>query len=287
MNSDAAGRLRHALTQAGLTDRASEILESARPGVRYTLTRGESPLGATRFGGAPDLPPGFAWPNHESIDARFVAQIDLDELAAIMPDNPLPHSGLLSFFWWQEDSYGVDPEGCRVHHFPKQGLRRATDPWSKRPEHIGFFRRLFGAKPSDNGQGWHACTAKPTLNLWLDHLAWENGLSKRFTPQESESLFELPPDSGLSFEGHHILGNAQPIQGAVEVEAELPAGAHGAAAWESAARTASRWRCLLEVTSDGPPGFCFGDWGSVYFMITNDDLKHHRFDRVQPIFQCH
>lgn len=57
------------------------------------------PLGTSRIGGGPDLPPG-AWP----VDARglrhpFLVQIDLAEIAAACgPLSPLPPSGLLSFF---------------------------------------------------------------------------------------------------------------------------------------------------------------------------------------------
>ncbi|MCC7247643.1 MAG: DUF1963 domain-containing protein [Lysobacter sp.] len=82
-------------------------------------------LGATRMGGAPDLPPGIAWPvrevpanldeiaalggsNHgehirkhlaQPLPYAFIAQIDLAEAARVMPtDNPLPDRGRLLFF---------------------------------------------------------------------------------------------------------------------------------------------------------------------------------------------
>src|SRR5262245_27455074 len=39
------------------------------------------PLGASRFGGVPDLPPGAAWPDREGVPMEFIAQIRLADLS--------------------------------------------------------------------------------------------------------------------------------------------------------------------------------------------------------------
>ena len=64
-------------------------------------------LGATRFGGKPDVPPDFVWPTYEgeSYDHEvkdrpltFLAQFNCEELAQFDKDHLLPDHGLLSFY---------------------------------------------------------------------------------------------------------------------------------------------------------------------------------------------
>ncbi|WP_105384366.1 DUF1963 domain-containing protein [Neorhizobium alkalisoli] len=59
----------------------------------------EAPVGASRIGGGPDLPPNI-WPgNARGMRHPFLMQINLTEItAACGPMRPLPDEGLLSFF---------------------------------------------------------------------------------------------------------------------------------------------------------------------------------------------
>ncbi|WP_109513784.1 DUF1963 domain-containing protein [Pseudomonas ovata] len=81
-----------------------------------------APLGASRIGGGPDLPPG-AWPtNAYGMRHPFLMQIDLAEVtSACGPMAPLPQAGLLSFFV-HDDALLVDvvysPPGARLVRFP-------------------------------------------------------------------------------------------------------------------------------------------------------------------------
>lgn len=59
--------------------------------------------GASRFWGNPDLPKDFDYPMYiddegDEYPYFFICQINLAELARFDADNPLPKSGLLSFF---------------------------------------------------------------------------------------------------------------------------------------------------------------------------------------------
>ena len=65
-------------------------------------------LGATRFGGKPDVPSDFVWPTYEgeSYDhvvkdrpLTFLAQFNCAELAQFDKEHLLPDHGLLSFFY--------------------------------------------------------------------------------------------------------------------------------------------------------------------------------------------
>jgi hypothetical protein len=112
--------------------------------------------GGTRFGGAPDLPPGVAWPlrpvpgdlairaqelserhawilRHieRELPYEFLAQIELAEASPAAAELGLPSSGRLLFFW---DGVGglrySEPEFARVlwDDTPREGLARTTIP---------------------------------------------------------------------------------------------------------------------------------------------------------------
>jgi hypothetical protein len=56
------------------------------------------PVGASHFGGRPDLPRGHRWPRHGGEPLPFLVQLRLDELAAAAPERDLPRDGLLCVF---------------------------------------------------------------------------------------------------------------------------------------------------------------------------------------------
>lgn len=73
--------------------------------------------GSSRFWGNPDLPKGFAYPMYiddegDEYPYVFICQINLAELARFDADNPLPKTGLLSFF-------------AKIDHY--MGMYAATD----------------------------------------------------------------------------------------------------------------------------------------------------------------
>jgi hypothetical protein len=54
--------------------------------------------GASKLGGAPDVPSSFAWPSHEDRPMVFVAQLRLSALAEFDDDALVPRDGLVLFF---------------------------------------------------------------------------------------------------------------------------------------------------------------------------------------------
>lgn len=86
---------------------ASEIATLACPSVR--LLPRECPaqglhLGASRFGGAPDVPDDFVWPATEGVPLCFLAQIDLSSVSSPL----LPDSGWLLAFLRGSDEGSTD-----------------------------------------------------------------------------------------------------------------------------------------------------------------------------------
>lgn len=87
-----------------LTRVMDAVLALAQPAIHLDLTRmedeSELPLGASKVGGAPDLPPDAAWPTTSAGQPLpFIAQIRLADVASLDPNGDLPHTGLLSFFY--------------------------------------------------------------------------------------------------------------------------------------------------------------------------------------------
>ncbi|MFD2916398.1 DUF1963 domain-containing protein [Psychroserpens luteus] len=63
-------------------------------------------IGASKFGGTPDLPEGTEWPKSEGHSMVFFAQLNLNDIANFDQENLLPKTGFLYFF-----SYFEAPEG--------------------------------------------------------------------------------------------------------------------------------------------------------------------------------
>ena len=103
-----------------------EKLESlGRNSIQLKIARKETyKLGATRFGGKPDVPPDFVWPTYEgeSYDhvvkdrpLTFLAQFNCAELAQFDKEHLLPDHGLLSFFYETDTQcWGYDPKNQAV-----------------------------------------------------------------------------------------------------------------------------------------------------------------------------
>ena len=124
-------------------DLAPAILRFARPALRLFPAPGRSldsaiPVGASKRGGVPDLPPDFAWPPASACPAvyegdtadvtelaGFLAQINLAEIAGTQATRDLPKAGLLSFFAYLDDNFAAG----KVAYFPDaSALRRAKPP---------------------------------------------------------------------------------------------------------------------------------------------------------------
>lgn len=129
-------------------------LLSAMKKTEIRLIPGESrrdlPVGTSKLLGLPDVPPSFVWPRFEGEDPnhvradrplRFLCQIDLSVLASLGVDDPLPDTGILSFFYDTGSMRGgVDPadEGCsRVYWFPDRDELSPRVPPEDLPD-LGF-----------------------------------------------------------------------------------------------------------------------------------------------------
>lgn len=132
--------MRRRLEAAGLGDHADELVARGLPSIRLTATPaadGEIPVGASKFGGCPDVWPGFEWPVSGGRPLAFIGQMNIDELARYDEQGLLPSSGILSFFF---DLAMPDPmrPGAAIAAIPGGALLERWRPPAELPEHHGL-----------------------------------------------------------------------------------------------------------------------------------------------------
>ena len=107
---DATLPIHATLQQPELASIAPAIEQLWSPALTFTTERLDEqslPLGSTRLGGNPDLAAPTLWPRWNNYPMIFLLQLNLAEIAQLLPDSPLPKRGLLSFFSGvNDDLYG-------------------------------------------------------------------------------------------------------------------------------------------------------------------------------------
>lgn len=298
--------LRH-LEPMGLADRLDALLALPRPVVLLEdATRidpdddddGQTPIGATRLGGDPDLPPDLPWPTIDGAPLTFAAQLDLADLRRHPGARELPPDGLLAFFYEPFPEIGDDgviAVGARVLHLPAGAAlvrRAAPDGGDPRPE--------YSVEPRDGGEMMPPLEGPFYLSLLSDAriAGFFRDLREGARPLV-DPLAGVPALLGEFGEWldcqeapqHRVLGHCRPFQGDVYLEAEAAAAGVPPPAMDrdddiARLRAACRWRLLLQLSADGDDELLFNqDGGFVYFLIPADDLAAGRWDRVQCVTQ--
>jgi len=288
------------LNASGLAPIASRLVDLSRESFRLRSSPAEDhllPVGASKLGGCPDLPPILAWPTWKTGPLSFVAQINLSD---VPPNNLLPNNGVLSFFYDMEQSaWGFDPnhrEGFRTLYFSDaSALVRLSEP--PRPVPGGVLRRLQALVSREPARTSAFRSSRLSFDSFLS-------LPESASASVADLLLELEDEEIYSsfletYIGpdpqHQLLGLPQPVQGEMELECQLvtnglytgdPTG------FKDPRRKmlepgAADWRLLLQVDSDDNPGMMWGDLGMLYFWIRRQDLATCGFDKVWTILQCH
>ncbi len=275
-----------------------ELLKTARNSIRLTVGgKTDEIVGATRFGGRPDVPEDFLWCRYEgegtfdsevkSRPLSFIAQFNMEQMSKYDTDELLPKTGVLSFFYELETmKWGYDPDdkGCaRVYWFPDTEKLRTADF----PEDLDFDYRLPALK----------ITAKAERS----YQSYEDFLLQREKLIENWEDFEAAQKSlGIDESGviTKLLGWANPIQGNMTTECELVSRGYYLGEGVSDVtrldmQEAEQWSgedwlplFQLDTVTDGDFQLMFGDCGRIYYYIRRDDLKARNFDNIWLILQC-
>jgi uncharacterized protein YwqG len=252
--------------EVGLTHRADDVRRFALAGFR--LTRGDA-TARSRLGGAPELPPEFAWPSWSGRELDFVAQVDLAEVATADPGTILPRDGLMLFFYdLGERPSGLWPthrDSCRVvvvdGDLAADESRGAALPAT--PLRISRELMLPG--------GWSFQTEELDLTL-EERDSWDD-LRDRLAVAQGIEL----EDASVP---HRLLGYHEELGREVEVDCALASAGFDAedvevyyAHRQECETEARRWRLLLQLTAEDSDRF-----ERLYIWVPGDELQAGTFD---------
>lgn len=302
-------RVRALAREHGLGPAADPIAAAARECALLALGAHapDAPSGASRYGGAPDLPAGAPWPRRAG-DGRaliFLAQVDL-AAAPRLAGGALPERGRLYAF--VEDATNA----CRVfyHDAPAAELRRApTPPWQEWVDWLEIYWHQ-GADAPDPLKP-HLLDVAPGVELpgYGSPLFEEvERLCERPTPAgapASERFFALadalradaratgpratPGADGVGRAVGSLLGCPSYVDGDMREEAHLVTTGRRPLvhdwAWRAAHAAelrlaAAAWHVLWRIESSHHTGASFGDHGGAYLLIPDEDLRRRDFSRV-------
>lgn len=102
-----------ALRKLSLSVPPDALVAHVRPAIALEAgaARKKLPVGSSKLGGCPDLPPGMAWPKKGGVHLAHLAQLDLADLAPHDAAGVLPREGHLYFFLAVQDCWDEDAEG--------------------------------------------------------------------------------------------------------------------------------------------------------------------------------
>lgn len=309
---------RDMLEPCGLGDHVAEVQAMGRRALRMMLEKVEHedfeqddenveedideidrPVGTSRVGGDPDVPPEFEWPFVEDVALTFVAQINLEEVATWNHLTEFPPSGLLSFFYAPippGDSYS---HPVRVIHFANTDnlARRASPEGVERiSEYDADFaeERLFPSLESHFF--YESVLPEEPVRAFYETLR-DGNAGVEPVPLEGLSHFLSSYNDVHDVERptHRLLGHPDSIQGDPYLDMEIDTRKHRWDDWKEGTAEAYqirkqslRWRLLLQIDAQEEGELLLNqDGGFFYFFIPADALAKHDWSQVRGILQCH
>lgn len=288
--------LKEEMSAFGLADYFDVLAPLAKQSIRITLdTRDENtlPIGASKFGGCPDLPGDVAWFRMEraNIPLSFIGQVNLAEIAPFDLEHKLPECGMLYFFYDCSTApdgmpWGFAPEdsdGWRVYFYDgdMSALSRKAPPADLKENENGM---LFGT----SGMHFETVAELPStesdLTDGLD-VPDDEELQDRYWQWLDEHTPEL---------SNKLLGHADNVQGGMELECEYVTHGNNCGTSdgyrigksEELDKNAAHWNLLLQVDSNENIGMMWCDAGRLYFWITDEDLANRAFENCWMVLQC-
>jgi uncharacterized protein YwqG len=281
--------LKTLLRKEQLVSRAPELTGLVRHCIRLlTKPIDDLPVGQSRFGGLPDLPKDNNWPGSPKAPLDFLLQINLSELAGLLPDSPLPPTGLLSFFYDSERCpSGSDPKDNRgwqvlFSDAPDSGLVRSPLPPWLSPNSLLPMTALDFVKV----ESLPALESASVKRLKL---------SKNELERYGRVLQSARQVRGEPVPIHKLLGHPDAIQSDMTVTCAMASSGFNAmfridpknSKQRKALMAASDWTLLLQLDSDDDLQMLWADAGRIYFWVRKEDLAARRFDRCWLVLQSH
>lgn len=273
-----------AFAAAGLARLTKDIDALTKASIRLftTLTpETQIALGASKFGGLPDVPADFVWPVWKGVPQSFIAQIRLDDAHPFDVDGVLPAHGMLWFFYdAMQQTFGADSadKGGWLVIFSENPvpLQRVAVPATLPTESqfqssvVRFVREV-------------TLSQQPQFELGAN-FDWTAEEQKQY--ETLLSTFPTPEDHK---EIHHrLLGNPDTLQDDMREECQLTSNGVTDASDPKASELladAMEWQLLLQVDTDEDAGMRWGSTGMLYYWLKKTDLQARRFDASWLVLQ--
>lgn len=286
-----AENLKKLFKEFGLEHKTKQLLSFARDSIRMYVNHcsdEDIPMGHSKIGGCPDVPTDFSWPyKNEDTPLYFLCQLNLNDIKPYDTNSLLPSDGILSFFYDAvEQPWGYDPKDCdgfKVFYFthPIDRLSRMNTP---------TVLHAHGSIES----------ASLLFNNELTLPPWESPYSHEIdeilNEREAENYSELRYESVNGEQAiHRIDGFPDAIQGDMYLECQLVTNGlycgdltgYNDPLRKELEAGATDWRLLLQLDSEEDLGFMWGDSGTLYFWIREEDCQNKRFDQAWVVLQCY
>ncbi len=280
-------------TKMDLMKKFEEIAKTSVKVDFETVNNQELPIGASKFGGKPDLPKGFEWyyftgENYDGITEKrplsFLAQINCEEIRKYDKDNLLPEKGIIYFFYELSTmTWGFDPKdkgSARVYYFSGNlsELTRTNFPIEMETEFkLPEMKIVFSEKY--DLPGYEEFSELYNYNDW-----------DVYDEERVLSGYEL--EDSIS----KLLGYADIIQNSMLLECEkVTNGIYCGGGTDvepeklkEFKENSEQWQLLFQLDTVTKDNFelMFGDCGRIYFYIKKEDLKKCNFDNCWLILQC-
>jgi len=287
--------------------------------------KGECPIGISKLGGKPDLPPDFQWyyfqgksyeetianlpptihqyynrndiKYNAALPLSFLAQINLAEVHEYDKENLLPSTGMLYFFYeFATMTWGDlgDKGGSRVYYYSGNisELHRTDFPSDLQDEFkIPEIPITFSNK-----------TELPDYEEFIE---WYDEYNFDQWNKYDETRIEMNINSEYSIEEdlkiNKLLGYANLIQSGMLLECE--AATSGIILYSDKGgysnnlsmdrlrqlkENCKKWQLLFQLESIYIKNYemLWGDCGRIYFYINSDDLKKQNFENCWLVLQC-
>ena len=272
MNQNLLQSLRAQINAAGLQRYETALLDAARVAVDIELDGAtENIVGESRFGGAPDVPADWSWPEDENGEKMaFLLQINLADVPNF-DENLLPTRGLLAFF------LGVDEPASNITNrsfwFDDTPLQTAAAP-----DEDEFADDAYLDLPPQR--------LKFSLRADVPHWAnddWET-LAQEMDDNEQDAFgdFSLRSQNVIGQLLGHVSGiGHDPRSDALIVRELNPKWLYDYQKRRELDLSAqTNWLNLLRLDSILELDFVIWDAGYLNFLIHRADLEKHDFSRV-------
>lgn len=275
------------LERIGLSHLAPQILAYLQPciAISPTVKAGkwdavseetfdETPIGISKLGGHPDVPIDFQWPETEEGPLPFMAQIRLEDIAHLDPEDTLPHQGLLLFFF--DHTLEIWHETHVFHAKNPSDLMRIMPP-----EDLTEFGVL-APYALTFSRGW-SLPASQSLEMEAV-LSGCNDAQKNAYGQWRHDLWSHQLLGHIFYYNYDERPYAAAWQDGIE-SADHEGTPEQRQKWRDEAK---QWRGLLQFTTDQDENgetINWGDAGSICFIIPEADLQTRNFERVYGFCQ--